>query len=146
MANFIIKRTDGGISIGHLVEGELNDCVKKWEDCGRFKSQYHQFENRFPNDTDGNFHDAYDHTPERGVFIDLEKAKPVHVNNLRKLRTQKFIDMGFPYKLNPHVENAILDDETKNQLKSLRDFPEAIDLSKATDIESLTKIIPDCLK
>ena len=80
------------------------------------------------------------------LSVNLEKAKNVHINNLRSIRKQKFIDLGFPYKLNAHVENAILDDDTKAKLSTLRDFPKTIDLSNANSVDDIQKIIPDCLK
>ena len=146
MNKFIIKRKDGGISIGIHIEGDnLDDEIMKWEQTYPCKSSYHQYENRFPNDEDGYFHEAYDHSQEQGVFVDMEKAKVLHINKLREIRKQKFIDLGFPHKLNPQLEDAILDESIKSKLKELRDFPQNLDLSNVNDHNELKNIIPLCL-
>jgi Flp pilus assembly secretin CpaC len=147
MKSFIIKRKDGGISIGSMIEGtDLDQEVEKWNQSSDSKSVYHQYEDRFPEDKDSYFHDAYDHSVENGVFIDMEKARNIHMNKLIEIRKQKLNDMGFPIQLNPQIENTILDDDTKIKLKQLRDFPQLLDLSKITDPDELKYIIPDCLK
>jgi hypothetical protein len=147
MKSFIIKRKDGGVSIGNMIEGKDIDIeVRKWNESADSNSVYHQYEDRFPDDNDAYFHDAYDHHPDKGVFIDIAKARILHLNKLRQLRGKKFIDLGFPNRLNPQVENTILDDVIKLKLKELRDFPQSLDLSKITDPDELKSIIPDCLK
>ena len=147
MSKFIIKRQDGGISIGNMIDGtDLDAEIAKWNESAISKSVYHQFEDRIPDDKDEYFFEAYDHSIEKGVFVDMEKAKPHHLNKLRKIRQQKFIDLGFSQKLHPEIESGLLSDETKSKLKELRDFPQNMDLSKVTDHNELRYIIPDCLK
>lgn len=152
MTSFIIKRQDSGISIGNMVEPNTLDQltldaeIEKWNQTSDSKSVYHQYENRFPDDKDSYFHDSYDHSPERGVFVDMEKAKIFHINKLREIRKEKFNNLGFPVKLNPELENSILSDETKAKLKELRDFPQNMNLSNVMDHNELRNIIPDCLK
>lgn len=152
MKKFIIKRMDGGISIGVICDNEnpdqeyLDNEISKWAQSSAHQSDYHQFEERFPDDPDGYFHDAYDHSRLKGVFIDMDKARNIHMDNLRKIRQQKFIDLGFPNQLHPDVEAMILDDDTKKQLHILRDFPSKTDLTAIDTPAKLRNFIPECLK
>jgi hypothetical protein len=91
------------------------------------------------------FRNAWKHD-NGSIKIHMDKAKSIHLNKLRDIRSQKFIDLGFPQQLNPQVENAILGDDLKATLKELRDFPQNMDLSSVSDPDTLKSLIPDCLK
>ena len=149
MKTFIIKRMDGGITLGVLSpetpEEKLDEEIGKWAQSYPVKHDYYTLEDRLPDD-DGYFHDAYDHNRELGCYVDMPKARIVHMNELRKLRQQKFIALGFPYRLNADVENAVVDAATKKLLQDLRDIPQTYDLSKAKDHKELRAMIPDLLK
>lgn len=80
------------------------------------------------------------------IHINMDKAKSSYIDELRIVREQKFIDLGFPYRLDPSLESSIIPDETRNKLKELRDFPKNIDLSSAKTIDELYAIIPECLR
>lgn len=96
---------------------------------------------------DFNFFDAWtDDYPTETVDIDMDKAKAIHLDRLRAKRTEKFVEMGFPYRLTPEVEKSIVSPITQERLQSLRDFPQKLDLSKVNSVEELSKIIPDVLK
>ncbi len=48
MKRFIIKREDGGISVGQMIEGtDLDQEIEKWNQTASAKSTYHQYEERF---------------------------------------------------------------------------------------------------
>ncbi len=95
--------------------------------------------------TDRYFREAWKH--ETGnIAVNMDKAKNIHLDKLRDIRSQKFIDLGFPQRLNPQVENAILDETTKAKLKELRDFPQTLDLTNVHNPDQLKNIIPECLK
>lgn len=73
------------------------------------------------------FREAWcDVTPESIVDVNLSKAKEIQLGKLRSERQKAFVDLGFPYKLNPEVEEAIVSPETKAKLKSLRDATEPL--------------------
>ena len=91
------------------------------------------------------FRNAWQHV-DGSISVHMDKAKKIHLDKLRDIRSIKFMNMGFPARLNPQVENAILDDETKLKLKELRDFPQNLDLTAITDPDVLKNTIPDCLK
>lgn len=148
MKKFIIKRKDGGISLGIVCEENMNldDEVKKWKESSQLDFIYYQFEDRIPTDPDGYFHDAYDHNEEQGLFIDMDKARHIHMDHLRLLRSQKFIELGFPFRFHPQLEEKLFEEEIKNKLKMLRDIPQNFDLSFAKNPDELRKLIPELLK
>ncbi len=80
------------------------------------------------------------------VVIDMDVAKDIHMNNLRKLRNDKFIELGVPFKLHKLLEAAVFPPETVSLLQELRDIPQVFDLSAAKTPEELKELIPDILK
>lgn len=90
------------------------------------------------------FRDAWcDITAESRVDIDLSKAKELQLRKLRLARQQAFVDLGFPQKLNPEIEDAILSSETKAKIQSLRDATEplkALEVSGYNDEAVLKQI------
>lgn len=80
------------------------------------------------------------------VDIDMDKARNIHMDNLRQIRAAKFISLGFPNKLNPYLEKAIIPQETQDILQNLRNFPQVFDLSGAKTPEELKLLLPDILK
>lgn len=78
------------------------------------------------------FREAWcDVTPESAIDIDLVKAKELKLSQMRIQRQKKFEDLGFPQKLNPEVENAIVSPEIKAKLQALRDVTEPLKALKA---------------
>lgn len=67
-----------------------------------------------------------DVTPEAKIDIDLVKAKEVQLEKLRLERQRAFVDLGFPQKLHPEIEEGILSTETKAKLQALRDVTEPL--------------------
>lgn len=103
---------------------------------------------RYINDEDFPINDEFrnawcDVTPETRIDIDLVKAKELKLTQLRQLVQEKFKELGFPQKLSPDIEDKLLTDDTKAQLKSLRDATEplkALKVSGYNDEEVLQKI------
>jgi hypothetical protein len=77
------------------------------------------------------------------VDVDMEKAREIHMDNIRKERNAKFMEMGFPVKLDEDLEKAIIPKETRNKLQTLRDIPQQIDLSIASTPAELKAIWPE---
>lgn len=93
--------------------------------------------------TDRYFRDAWtDDNDTETVDIHMEKARIIHMNNLRKLRDKKFLEMGFPVKLDPALEAAIIPGETREKLEALRDMPQSLDLERIKTPEDLKAIWP----
>lgn len=95
---------------------------------------------------DRTFRNAWtDDNPTETVDVDMVKAKDIHMEKIKKAREEKFLEMGFPVKLNPELEEATISKETKDKLKALRDIPQKLDLSKADTPEKLKAIWPEQL-
>ncbi len=82
----------------------------------------------------------------KSVAVDMDKARDIHLKNIRKERADKFIALGFPVKLDSDLEKAIIPQEKRDILKALRDIPQNIDLSIAKTPEELKTIWPNELK
>jgi len=74
------------------------------------------------------------------ISIDMEKAKAIQMANIRVARNSQFIQLGFPTRLNPELEAAIISKPTQEALQALRDIPQTVNLSVATTPDEL-KII-----
>ena len=95
------------------------------------------FGERFIDDADlpstREFRNAWcDVTPESRIDIDLERAKTIKLDQMRKERQKKFEELGFPTRLNPELEAAIISQETRDKLKDLRDATEPLKALEAT--------------
>lgn len=94
-----------------------------------------------PNNRD--FRNAWtDDNPTHTVDVDMGKARDIHMSNIRQAREKKFIELGFPHKLNPELEEAIISTETRAQLQVLRDIPQNLDLDTAATPDELKAIWP----
>ncbi len=80
------------------------------------------------------------------ITIDMEKARLIQMDNIRKVRADKFIEMGFPYQLDANLELAIIPEETRIQLQNLRDITATFDLNVAQTPEQLKNLFPEELK
>lgn len=78
------------------------------------------------------------------VVVDMVKAKELHLNKIRRARAKKFVEMGFPYKLYPSLEEAVIPQNVRDELQALRDIPQTINLSAGTP-EELKAIWPESL-
>lgn len=83
------------------------------------------------------------------VDIDIVQARVIHVDNLRVIRTQKFIDLGFPARLDSELEASIISQATRDTLDGLRDFPADAtfisDIAATTTTDELKAVIPTVL-
>jgi len=80
------------------------------------------------------------------VDVCMIKAKDLHMTRVRKARDKKFIEMGFPYKLDSNLEAAIIPQDIRDKLKKLRDIPQKLDLSTVRTPEELDSVWPEGLK
>lgn len=84
-----------------------------------------------------------DDNPTDTVDIDMEKARSIHMDKIRKARDKKFKEMGFPVKLDTDLEAAVIPKQTRDKLQALRDIPQTLDLSVAQTPEELKAIMPE---
>lgn len=80
------------------------------------------------------------------VDVHMDKARQIHLEKIRFIRTTKFKELGFPVQLDTDLEKAIIPENTRNKLQALRDIPQNLDLSIATTPEELKSIWPEELK
>lgn len=95
-----------------------------------------------PNDT--TYRNAWFNN-EGVIDINIEKAKDIHLENIRNARAEKFISLGFPYKLDSDLEAAIIPKEKRDILQALRDISQNLDLSDITTVEELKNTWPEGL-
>lgn len=97
--------------------------------------------------TDRTFRDAWtDDFDTDTVDVCMGTAKQLHMDNIRQARAVKFVELGFPNRLDSDLENAIIPEATRNKLQTLRDIPQNIDLGVATTPEELKSIWPEELE
>lgn len=103
---------------------------------------------KLPLDSEGQklFRDAWTCDPEKKtIFVDMEKARDIQLSDIKIAREEKFIELGFPTKLDPDLEEVIIPQKTQNKLIELRDVTEDINLLKAKTPEELKNIWPEIL-
>jgi hypothetical protein len=143
---YAIKMDDGSVSIMVLISAEaaVENEIAKWPaDVQAKVVSYRVIEDdKIP--ADRSFRNAWtDDNETPTVDINMEKARDIHLNRLREIRAKKFDELGFPKRLHPSIEDAIVDVETKEKLQALRDFTKNIDLSVAETPEELKAIMPE---
>lgn len=140
---YAIKMNDGSVRVTVFTQDAISveDEIAKWSDANDVAS--YAMVNELPEDK--TFRDAWVLSGKE-VYVDMEKARIIHMNDIRKLRTKKFIELGFPYKLNQKLEEAIISEEMRKQLQVLRDIPSTYKLDEAKTPEELKKLIPEELK
>ncbi len=94
--------------------------------------------------TDRTFRNAWtDNNPTETVDVNMDKARNIYMNRIRHARSEKFIELGFPNKLDPELEAAVISKETRDILQALRDIPQVLDLSGASTPEELKALWPE---
>jgi len=80
------------------------------------------------------------------ITVDMPNARKMHMEKIRKARAEKFLEMGFPSKIDPDLEASIVSQKKRAQLKKLRDIPQTFKLDGAKTPEDLKKLWPNELK
>lgn len=88
-----------------------------------------------------------DSAAKKKIDIDIPAAKDVQLDKIREARAQKFVDLGFPTRLDPDLEAAILPEATLIKLQELRDLPQTVapDLSAAKTPDKIKEVWPEIL-
>lgn len=87
---------------------------------------------------DKTFIKAFNHD----LQLDIIKARQIQMDKIRLKRSEKFIEMGFPTRLDKDLETAILPKETIDKLQALRDIPQTFDLSTFETLADLKTAWP----
>lgn len=86
--------------------------------------------------------DAWHVTDEGVVKVNMEAGEETVLGIIRELRKHAFIKMGFPYKLDPELEAAVINEETRAKLQWLRDLPSSLDFTNVKTEEDLKRLVP----
>ena len=141
MKHYAIKRKDNGVSIMAIKEGySVEDELKKAQ-----IEALEIVEIQKDDLPDYHFRDAWKMNKKK-IEIDMDGAKSIHMDRIRKARAEKFTALGFPVKLDPDLEKTIIPDATQKKLKALRDLPKNTDLKKFKAPEELKAFWPKELK
>lgn len=81
-----------------------------------------------------------------GIEIDIDKARAIHLNNLREIRNKKLESFDVPFQRALESKDVPKQDEIAAQKQALRDMPKSVDLSVLSAPESLKAFMPDILK
>ena len=128
-----IKRTDGGISIMHLLnDNELESSLRKWQEVHINEYVSHEIVTEADLPQDRLFRNAWGHD----LKVDMDKAREIHMDKIRKARDKamKALDV-----------ETLKGRDVQAQKQVLRDIPQTFDLSVATTPEELTELWPDGL-
>jgi hypothetical protein len=144
----IIKRSDGGIAIqsdppaGMSVAGEV---AKFLESNPQFDYVSHRV---IPNEavpTDREYRDAFcDVTPEPVIDVDIEKAREIHKDKLRRMR--KPLLAALDLEMAMAFRNPALQDEIEARRQTLRDVTADPAIVAASTIEELKAAVPAVLR
>lgn len=96
---------------------------------------------------DRTFRNAWtDDLPTDTVDIDLNKARVIHLESLRRLRNEKLKESDVAFMKALESGDIVEQDRLKLVRQALRDLPKTLDLTVATTAEELKVLIPDILK
>lgn len=76
------------------------------------------------------------------IDISMDIVIPIHMNRIREMIQKKFVEMGFPQRFNPQIEDAIVDEATRAELQRLRDIPQTLDLTVAKTPDEIKALWP----
>ena len=143
--HFLINRSDGGVSIMHVRDGEDEAVfISKWQkgsaSRGWTVSSYRPIAiDDIPNDR--NFRDAW-RDGGSTVEVDMPKARVIHMDRIRVARDAALDtadnDLKTAEDNNDMPEIALI----RNRRRTLRDIPATFDLSGATTPDALDALWP----
>jgi hypothetical protein len=161
-----IKRADGGVSIMNIIRqvaapsGKkpskaeaakarrelIEEEVAKWTE--KHPGQYVSFREIDPAHIpqDRTFRNAWtDDRPTATIDVDMEKARPIHMNRLRAVRNEKLKSLDVPYQIAMETGAEAERREIAARKQALRDLPANTDLSTILTPEELATFVPDVL-
>jgi hypothetical protein len=137
---YVVERDDGGISVFTLIDDPnieqfpvIEDEIKKWEEaltqldpshrmCGvKARNSFFALEEAFPKNAAW-LQDAFAFKSRDRIDIDVERAKPIFMDLLRRTRNEKLQSMDIPFMMSLEVGG----NDTKSlaaQKRILRDLP-----------------------
>jgi len=144
MPQLIIKRSDGGVSMGPMETGADPAAeVAKWaESSGLTAVSWRVSDASVTHPTDRTFRDAWtDDNPGDQVDVDMPKARTIHMNRIRVVRDAELakLDIAWSRAMAKGVGADVI--EAKRQ--KLRDLPQTFDLTSSATPEELKAMWPN---
>jgi hypothetical protein len=142
----VIKLSTGGVAVMRLIgDADANEAIEKWKSVNQGLYVSHR---EMPDDAipiDRTFRDAWDDiTLEPVIDIDMDKARSIHLDRIRKLRNAELARLDIEA-----IKAQDIGDEAgliavRQRKQELRDLPETIagELSAASSVHELMAIQP----
>ena len=80
-----------------------------------------------------------------GVSVDLDQARVIHLNNLRKIRDKLLAELDVPFQRALEDKDIIMQDNIAAKKNKLRDMPRNVELGGLT-LEEIKAFIPKILE
>lgn len=130
---YLLKRKDGGVSILELKHGVVERELEKLKTVGIEVESYHEISLQdLPEDR--YFRDAWGF--DGSINIDMQKAKNIHMDNIRLVRDEKLKQLDI---------ETLKGNDVQAEKQNLRDIPQTFDLSVYETPESLKDAWPEGL-
>lgn len=125
MKKILIKRSDGGVSIMHLVKEDvdINKAIADWESSFKDATCIGHCEiNESDMPSDRTFRDAWVQNGS-AVAVSMPKARMIHMDRIRKERKRRLEELDKETMRHRTNQQKLDEVETKKQV--LRDLPAA---------------------
>jgi len=82
---------------------------------------------------------------DKGVNIDVECAKKIHLDCLRKVRNKKLTELDVPFQRALEDKDTVMQDNIAEKKNALRDMPQNVDMSLLDSPGKIKAFLPDVL-
>ena len=142
----VIKCVDGSVAIMTLVDGaDFLDSLQKWRNVNPEKYLSHRDMEDSAIPTDRTFRNAWaDTTSELIIDIDLNKAREIHLNNIRIKRNAELVKLDVQAIQAEDIGDAENLAQIRARKQELRNLPAALapTLASADSVDALKAIQP----
>jgi len=80
-----------------------------------------------------------------GVYVDMECARGIHLDCLRKVRNEKLAELDVPFQRALEDKDTVMQDNIAAKKNALRDMPQDIDMSLLDTPDKIKAFMPDVL-
>jgi hypothetical protein len=139
----LIARSDGGVSVMQLVESaDAAAEIDKWEGASGEKAvEWHEVAvDELPRDR--TFRDAWVHTGNGRCEVDMDRARSIHMDRIRRARDAELAKLDVPYMKAQERGDQDAMIQIAAQKQALRDIPQTLDLNAARTPGELKALWP----
>lgn len=153
MPQLIIKRSDGGVSLGGIADStDPAEAVRKWQASHPDETAVSWRISDVPvarpgapngGKSDRAFREAWtDDEPGDQIDVNMPKARVIHMDRIRTVRDAELErESGSRSRQPPEIE-ALFTGERQNKLQALRDVPQKCNLEACTTTGELRAVWP----